>query len=85
MDRQSSEESESRFAAFIKGLSEAIGHRDRTGPLRDYCAGLLAGCERKSVEPLAAIAAPARVSAWRRSLLHFVGRAAWSDDAVLAC
>jgi SRSO17 transposase len=63
MDRHSSEESESRFALFVESLSEALGHRDRVGPLRDYCAGLLAGCERKSVEPLAAITAPARVSA----------------------
>ena len=84
MDRRSSEGSESRFAVFVEGLSEAIGHRDRTGPLRDYCAGLLAGCERKSVEPLAAITAPSRVSAQHQSLLHFVGKAPWSDEAVLA-
>jgi SRSO17 transposase len=83
MDRGISEESGSRFAAFVESLSEAIGHRDRAGPLRDYCAGLLAGCERKSVEPLAAITAPARVSAQHQSLLHFVGKAPWSDDAVL--
>ena len=83
MDRLSLEESEARFAAFVESLSEAIGHRDRTGPLRDYCAGLLAGCERKSVEPLAAITAPARVSAQHQSLLHFVGKAPWSDEAVL--
>lgn len=83
MDRLSLEESEARFAAFVESLSEAIGHRDRTGPLRDYCAGLLAGCERKSVEPLAAITAPTRVSAQHQSLLHFVGKAPWSDEAVL--
>jgi SRSO17 transposase len=83
MDRHSPEESESRFASFVEGLSEALGHRDRAGPLRDYCAGLLSGCERKSVEPLAAITAPARVSAQHQSLLHFVGKAPWSDEAVL--
>src|SRR5258705_7230815 len=83
MDRQCAEESESRFAAFVERLSDVIGHRDRAGPLRDYCAGLLAGCERKSVEPLAAITAPARVSAQHQSLLHFVGQAPWSDEAVL--
>jgi SRSO17 transposase len=83
MDRLALEESDSRFAAFIGSLNEVIGHRDRTGPFRDYCAGLLAGCERKSVEPLAAITAPARVSAQHQSLLHFVGKAPWSDDAVL--
>jgi hypothetical protein len=40
--------------------------------------------ERKSVEPIAAILAPARVSAKHQSLLHLVGQAAWSDEAVLA-
>jgi SRSO17 transposase len=83
MDRLELEESGSRFAAFVESLSEAVGHRDRAGPLRDYCAGLLAGCERKSVEPLAAITAPERVSAQHQSLLHFVGKAPWSDAAVL--
>ena len=84
MDRLVLEESESRFTAFIGSLNEVIGHRDRTGPFRDYCAGLLAGCERKSVEPLAAITAPSRVSAQHQSLLHFVGKACWSDEAVLS-
>ena len=83
MDRLALEESESRFAAFIGSLNEVIGHRDRIGPFRDYCAGLLAGCERKSVEPLAAITAPSRVAAQHQSLLHFVGNAPWSDAAVL--
>ena len=84
MDRLALEESESRFAAFVERLNEVIGHRDRTGPFRDYCTGLLVGSERKSVEPLAAITAPQRVSAQHQSLLHFVGKACWSDAAVLS-
>jgi SRSO17 transposase len=40
--------------------------------------------ERKSVEPMAAITAPARVAAQHQSLLHFVGQAPWSDAAVLS-
>ena len=84
MDRLALEESELRFASFIGSLNEVIGHRDRIGPFRDYCAGLLAGCERKSVEPLAAITAPSRVAAQHQSLLHFVGNAPWSDAAVLS-
>ena len=84
MDRLALEESESRFAAFIGSLNDVIGHRDRIGPFREYFAGLLAGCERKSVEPLAAITAPSRVSAQHQSLLHFVGNAPWSDAAVLS-
>jgi SRSO17 transposase len=40
--------------------------------------------ERKSVEPLAAVTALARVSAQHQALLHFVANAPWSDAAVLA-
>src|SRR5688572_17372778 len=39
---------------------------------------------RKSVEPLAAVTAPARVSAQHQSLLHFVGQAPWSDEVLIA-
>jgi SRSO17 transposase len=41
-------------------------------------------CERKSVEPIAAVTAPARVAAQHQSLLHFVGEGGWSDTRVLA-
>jgi SRSO17 transposase len=40
--------------------------------------------ERKSVEPMAAVTAPARVAAQHQSLLHFVGNAPWSDEKMLA-
>jgi len=40
-------------------------------------------CARKSVEPLAAVTAPARTAAQHQSLLHFVGQASWSDERVL--
>ena len=46
--------------------------------------GLLTRAERKSVEPLAAVTAPSRVSAQHQSLLHFVAQSAWSDARVLA-
>src|SRR5215471_13335560 len=39
--------------------------------------------ERKSVEPMAAVTAPAQVAAKHQSLLHFVGNAPWSDAAML--
>jgi SRSO17 transposase len=57
-----------------------IGHADRAVPLHDYCLGLLMPGERKSVEPMAALTAPARVPAQHQSLLHFVGNAPWSDE-----
>lgn len=61
-----------------------IGHADRAEPLQDYCLGLMMPVARKSVEPLAAVMAPARVSARHQSLLHFVGQAPWSDEALIA-
>src|SRR6266851_3387238 len=63
MGRQVSEDSESRFARYVEGLTSVIGHADRAAPLRDYCVGLLAAEGRKSVEPMAAVTAPAGVSA----------------------
>jgi SRSO17 transposase len=84
MSLQDSAGSDRRFARYLDGLAEVIGHADRAGPLRDYCTGLMLPCERKSVEPMAAATAPARTAAQHQSLLHFVGQAAWSDDNVLS-
>jgi SRSO17 transposase len=75
--------SQGRFASYVEALIEVIGHADRAEPLNDYCVGLLMPGERKSVEPMAAIVAPARVSAKHQSLLHLVGQAPWPDEAVL--
>ena len=84
MDLRAADDSESRFAGYVEGLVSVIGHADRAGPLRDYCVGLMLPCERKSVEPMAAVTAPERTAAQHQSLLHFVGNAAWSDERVLA-
>jgi SRSO17 transposase len=78
------EGSGSRFAAYVERLASVIGHKDREGPLRDYCTGLMLPCERKSVEPMAAVTAPDRTAAQHQSLLHFVGEGRWSDELVLA-
>ena len=75
--------SERRFERYLDGLAEVMGHADRVGPFRDYCTGLMLPCERKSVEPMAAVTAPGRTSAQHQSLLHFVGQGAWSDEQVL--
>jgi SRSO17 transposase len=84
MDRHGSKDSESRFARYVEGLTGVIGHADRAAPLRDYCLGLVATEGRKSVEPMAAVTAPAEVSAQHQKLLHFVANAPWSDERVLA-
>ena len=84
MGLRTADDSGSRFAGYVEGLVSVIGHADRAGPLRDYCVGLMLPCERKSVEPMAAVTAPERTAAQHQSLLHFVGNAAWSDEKVLA-
>jgi SRSO17 transposase len=73
-----------RFSAYVGELTKVVGHADRAGPLRDYCSGLLVTEGRRSVEPMAAVTAPARVSAQHQKLLHFVANAEWSDEQMLA-
>jgi SRSO17 transposase len=78
MEDAAGERSEARFAAYVEGLGQVRGHADRQEPMRDYCLGLMMPIARKSVEPMAAVAAK------HQSLLHFVGNAPWSDTAMLA-
>ena len=52
-----------RFAAYIDELTTIIAHADRAERLRDYCAGLLVTEGRRSVEPMAAVTAPAEYKA----------------------
>jgi len=84
MDHPIAADNASRFEAYVEGLVSVIGHADRARPLRDYCVGLMMPCERKSVEPMAAVTAPERTAAQHQSLLHFVGEGRWSDEKVLA-
>jgi SRSO17 transposase len=83
MDLRESNASRRNFEAYINELISVIGHADRAEPLHDYCTGLLLPGERKSVEPMAALTAPARTAPKHQSLLHFVANAPWSDEAVL--
>lgn len=72
-----------RFAAYIAEIANVLGDPRRYGPMTSYCTGLLMPADRKSVEPMAAMTAPERTAAQHQSLLHFVGKGDWSDDAVL--
>jgi len=78
------ETSEARFAGYVESLAGALGHADRVAPLRAYCTGLILPGERKSVEPMAARVDPGRIQAAHQSLHHFVAKAEWSDEALLA-
>jgi SRSO17 transposase len=83
MGLESVDDSASRFDAFVEELTSVIGHADRAAPLRDYCVGLLAAEGRRSVEPMAAVTAPAQVSVQHQKLLHFIANGPWSDERVL--
>ena len=72
-----------RFAAYITHLASALGHGRRLEPLTSYCMGLLSPCERKSVEPMAALTAPRDTAAQHQRMLHFIGQGTWSDAAVM--
>ena len=72
-----------RFAAYIVHLAGALGRGRRMGPLKSYCTGLLSSCERKSVEPMAALTAPRDTGAQHQRMLHFIGQGTWSDAAVM--
>ncbi len=76
--------SESRLVAYVEALTRSLGHADRGAPFRSYCTGLLLPGARKSVEPMAARVEPGRVRAAHQSLHHFVAKADWSDEALLA-
>jgi len=79
-----SDDTEVRFEAYADGLAAVLGHAHRAAGLKDYCTGLMLPLERKSVEPLAAATAPARVSAQHQSLMHFVSVSPWSEEKLLA-
>ena len=76
--------SESRFTAYVEAMISALGQTDRAALFRSYSAGLPLPGDRKSVELVAARVEPGRVQAAHQSLHHFVAKAEWSDDAVLA-
>lgn len=78
------DDSESRFESYVEGLCRTVRHADRAAPLRAYCLGLMLPGDRKSVEPMAARVEPGRVQAAHQSLHHFVAKAEWSGEAMLA-
>ena len=85
MDHRNGEGSgQARFAAYVERLVGVLGHADRAAPLKAYCTGLILPGERKSIEPIAARVEPGRVLAAHQSLHHFVAKADWSDEALLA-
>jgi len=63
---------------------DGAGRRARQHDRHSFWGWKRLPCERKSVEPIAVVTAPSRVSAQHRTLLHFIGEGPWSDEKVLA-
>jgi SRSO17 transposase len=77
--------SRERFWEYLNHIAGTLEYKTREGHLRAYCTALLLESDRKSVEPIAERLTPDehRVSATHQALLHFIGNADWSDEAVL--
>src|SRR5258705_11853764 len=69
MNLRSESDADARFAAYVEGLASVVGHADRSGPLRDYCTGLILPGERKGVEPMVAKTPLHRTAAQPQSFL----------------
>jgi SRSO17 transposase len=83
-DLQGDEESKERFREYLDYIAAALTHPAQQDSLRAYCVGLLLEADRKSIEPIAARLAPAKVSSAHQALQHFIANARWSDEKLLA-
>jgi SRSO17 transposase len=65
-------------------VGEALGNKKRRESFAAYVLGLLSNIDRKSAEPIAALATgdPASCDMWHQRLLHFLADSPWSDQAV---
>jgi SRSO17 transposase len=73
-----------RLQQYIDTLGTHLKDRRKRESFAIYAAGVLGSAERKSVEPMAALASGDAASSRRMhdKLLHFVGGSQWSDAAV---
>ncbi len=71
-----------RLSAYFDRIGALLGRKGRRESFALYAEGVLGDGERKSIEPIAACADPARADAEHQRLLHFALDAPWSDDAV---
>jgi SRSO17 transposase len=73
-----------RLDGYFDGIGSLLGRRDRRESFALYAMGLFSNAERKSVEPIAALACgdPELCRAYHDQLLHFLGVSPWSDQDV---
>jgi SRSO17 transposase len=73
-----------RLAAYLGEVAKVAGHADRTGPLMDYCGGLLVTEGRRNTEMIAVVTKPSHARTQYQKLQHIVANSEWSDEQVLA-
>ena len=73
-----------RLEQYLDGIGSLLKDKRKRESFAIYALGLLGSSERKSAEPIAALATaePTGTKRMHDKLLHFVGRSEWSDDAV---
>ena len=73
-----------RLVQYFSTIGEVLNNKKRRESFALYAMGLLSSAERKSAEPIAAMATsePESCDAYHQRLLHFLGESPWSDGAV---
>ncbi len=73
-----------RLEQYVARLGTQLKDHRKRESFAIYAFGILGESGRKSVEPIAALACcdPERTKNMHDKLLHFVGRANWSDEAI---
>ena len=84
MDNEISADGGQRLQRYLDSVGQLLGSDEARSSFAVYSIGLLGAAERKSVEPIAALACPdpQRVDAAHQRLLHFLSNVPWSDHAV---
>ncbi len=73
-----------RLETYFSEIGAILANKRRREAFAAYGLGLLSDLDRKSAEPIAAMACPdpEEVDAVHQRLLHFAGQAEWSDEKV---
>jgi SRSO17 transposase len=77
--------SQDAMTTYFEGLGKLLGRVERRASFAMYAAGLLSDLERKSVEPIAALAShgsPKRCALYHHRLLNLLNTSPWSDEDV---
>jgi SRSO17 transposase len=75
-------ESDARLDLFLDHVTSPLENATQRAVFAEYAVGLLSDAERKSMEPLAALARPDEPGAAHKAFVYFTGTARWDDLTV---